>query len=122
MNRFYQSSQLAEWLVKAGLIAALACVLLLPTTIRTEGAETRAQAAQAFDEGKRANWQELRLPPIKHLDTMPWLVREPARETMRIDMLLPPRFDHNGFASAGKGSDEAQALRMPQWQPPRNDG
>ena len=53
MKRMHQSPHLAELFVKVGLIAALAAVLLLPTTIRTDGSEGKS-ADQATPRLKTA--------------------------------------------------------------------
>ena len=66
-----------EIFVKAGLIAALAAVLLMPTTVKVAGDELAPRVEHTWPMLKRASWNSLPLPPIPHLATMPWLEREP---------------------------------------------
>jgi hypothetical protein len=88
-----QSSRLIEAFVKAGLVAAIAAALLVPTTIKVHGSESAARVEHAWPMLKRASWDALPLPPIPHLETMPWLVREPAPKGFKIDRLLGPKFE-----------------------------
>ncbi len=97
MKRMSQTS-LTELFVKAGLIAALAAVLLAPMSIRADGGESLQPGAPAL---KASSWNVLPLPPIPHLDTMPWLVREPTQKRFKIDTLLAPNFAIMGPALAG---------------------
>ena len=93
MKRMNQSSRLIEAFVKAGLVAAIAAALLVPTTIRVHGSESAVRVEHAWPMLKRASWDALPLPPIPYLETMPWLVREPAPKGFRIDRLLGPKFE-----------------------------
>ena len=93
MKRMNQSSRLIESFVKAGLVAAIAAALLVPTTIKVHGSESAARVEHAWPMLKRASWDALPLPPIPYLETMPWLVREPAPKGIKIDRLLGPKFE-----------------------------
>ena len=81
-----------EIFVKVGLIAALAAVLLMPTTVKVAGDELAPRVEHTWPMLKRASWI-LPLPPIPHLATMPWLKREPTAKRMKIDTLLAPKFE-----------------------------
>jgi hypothetical protein len=93
MKRMNQSSRLIEVFVKAGLVAATAAALLLPTTIKVNGSESGLRVEHARPPLKRASWDALPLPPIPYLETMPWLVREPQPKGFKIDRLLAPKFE-----------------------------
>jgi hypothetical protein len=93
MKRMNHSSRLIEAFVKAGLAAAIAAALLVPTTIKVSGSEAASRVERAGPILKRASWDALPLPPIPYLETMPWLVREPAPRSFKIDRLLGPKFE-----------------------------
>jgi hypothetical protein len=93
MKRINHSSRLIEAFVKAGLVAAIAAALLVPTTVKVQGSESATRVEHAWPMLKRASWDALPLPPIPYLETMPWLVREPAPESFKIDRLLGPKFE-----------------------------
>ena len=103
MKPMNHSSRLIEVFVKAGLVAAIAAVLLVPTTIKVHGSESTTRVEHAWPMLKRASFDALPLPPIPYLETMPylekpnletpWLVREPAPKVFRIDRLLGPKFE-----------------------------
>lgn len=103
MKRTNRSSHLIEAFVKAGLVAAIATALLIPTTIKVSGSESAARVEHAWPMLKRASWDALPLPPIRHLETMPWLVREPAPNGFKIDRLLGPKFEIMRQDVAGSG-------------------
>ena len=98
MKRMNHSSRLIEVFVKAGLVAAIAATLLVPTTIKVHGSESATRVEHAWPMLKRASWDALPLPTIPHLETMPyletkWLGREPAPKGFKIDRLLGPKFE-----------------------------
>jgi hypothetical protein len=93
MKRMNHSSRLIEMFVKAGLVAAIAVALLVPTTIKVSGSESSPLIERAWPMLKRASWDALPLPPIPYLETMPWLVREPPPKAFKIDRLLGPKFE-----------------------------
>jgi hypothetical protein len=79
--------------VKVGLIAALAAVLLMPTTIKVAGDELVPGVEHTTPVQKRGSWNALPLPPVPYLETMPWLVQERAPESLKIDTLFAPKFE-----------------------------
>ena len=98
MKRMNQSSRLIEVFVKAGLVAAIAAVLLVPTTIKVHGSESATRVEHAWPMLKRASFDALPLPPIPYLETMPyleksWFVREAPPQSFKIDRLLGPGFE-----------------------------
>ena len=99
MKRIHDTSRLTEFFIKAGLIAAIAAALLAPMTINAHGSD----AAHGHPALKRTAWDALPLPPIPHLETMPWLNRERPQKTLKIDTLLAPTFELTGPAVAGTG-------------------
>lgn len=109
MKRMRQTSHVTELFVRAGLVAALAAVLLAPMTIRADGGEGLQQGASPVL--KASSWNALPLPPIPHLETMPWLVRERAQKGFRIDTLLAPNFAVMGPAVAGRAARPLDASR-----------
>ena len=114
-KRMFHSPRAVEIFVKAGLIAALAAVLLMPTTVKVSGDELTPRDAHAAPVLKQASWESMPLPPIPHLATMPWLDRGPAAKPMKIDTLLAPKFELFGPAVAAD-ADDARAsshLRRP---------
>lgn len=93
MKRTNDLSRYIAFFVKAGLIAAIAAVLLAPTTIRAGGSEASPRVEHAWPMLKRASFDALPLPPIPYLETMPWLARERTPAGFRIDTLLAPTFE-----------------------------
>ena len=91
MKRTYDSSRYIAFFVKAGLIAAIAAVLLAPTTSRASGSEASPRIAHTWPMLKRTSFDPL--PPIPHLETMPWLVRQRTPTGFKIDTLLGPTFE-----------------------------
>lgn len=88
MKRIHDSTRIAELFIKAGLIAAIAATLLLPASISANGAEaTPPGERHASLPAPRANG--IPLPPIPHLDAIPWLALERAQRGPKIDMLFP---------------------------------
>ena len=98
MKRTFDPAQLTEFLVKAGLITALAAALLMPTTVRLHGNELASDTPGPL-LGRTA-WETLPLPPIPHLETMPWLTQQRGHKSFKIDTLLGPRFELLGPAMA----------------------
>jgi hypothetical protein len=99
MKWMYDPSRLTEFFVKAGLLMALALVLLAPMTINANGGDDLSPAL------KRSSWNALRLPPIPHLESMRWLTLERAPRGFRIDTLLAPGFEIFGPAVATTRDD-----------------
>lgn len=66
-RRMNHSSRLLELFVKAGLLAAVAAALLLPTTIKVNGSEAMRCLDNAWPEPGSA--KELLLPHILSLET-----------------------------------------------------
>ena len=87
MNYMNDNNRTTETLVKAGLTAAIAGTLLLPVSIKANG-------AGASSSGERAPFvqasNDLPLPPIPHLDTIPWLALDRTQKTFKTDILLVP--------------------------------
>ena len=91
MKRMLAPTSAIELIVKAGVIAALAAALLAPMTVNANGNDTLSENTRSLL--KRASSHALRLPPIQHLETMPWLVEPPAQKGFKIDTLLAPNFE-----------------------------
>jgi hypothetical protein len=108
-KRMSDSPRAVEMFIKAGLIIAVAAVLLMPTSIKVSGEELmRGSSGPAV---KQASWPSLPLPPIPHLATMSWLGREPVAKPMKIDTLLAPKFELFGPAAAETvGDDRAPSV------------
>jgi hypothetical protein len=85
------NSRVTEFFIKAGLIAALVAIALMPTTVNVRGNDGRIEQGSPIP--KRGSWNALPLPPIPYLETMPWLVRERAPKAIEIDTLLAPMFE-----------------------------
>jgi hypothetical protein len=98
------SSHVTELFITAGLIAALAAAVLMPTTLKIHANEARAeQDRPMLTRGSR---NALPLPPIPYLETMPWLVQERTPKGLKIDTLLAPKFEMDP-ALAGEADDGA---------------
>jgi hypothetical protein len=67
------------------MTALLASALTLPS-LAAGGTESSPERAMA-----RAG-DMLRLPPIRHLDSMPWMNWKASAPTLRIDTLMSPSF------------------------------
>ena len=100
MKRTNDNTRFAELFVKAGLVAAIAAVLLAPMTARSGDDQASHKQASHVEDArpmlKRASWNPLPLPPIPHLETMPWLNPDRAERAggpMKIDTLLAPAFE-----------------------------
>jgi len=104
MKRTYDPSRFIAFFVKAGLIAAIAAVLLAPTTIRAGGSEASSRLAHTWPMLKRTSFDALPLPPIPYLETMPWLARERTPVGFKIDTLLGPTFELMRPDVAGGGT------------------
>ena len=107
MKRTSNSPSPMEIFGKVGLIAALAAVLLMPTTVKVASDELAPRVEHTWPMLKRASWNSLPLPPIPHLATMPWLEREPSAKRMKIDTLLAPKFEFLGPAVANTTVDDS---------------
>lgn len=92
-------ARLAELFVKAGLIAAIAAALSLPASINAHGAEAAPLDAR-HSSLPAQHMQAIRLPPIPHLDAIPWLALDRASKGPRIDLLVPASVERN-FALTG---------------------
>lgn len=100
MRQIFNSSRVIEFFVKAGLIAALAAVLLAPMTIRATGNELDSGVWHTLPMPKRTSWTAPPPLPIPHLATMPWLDQKRDANWMKIDTLLAPKFELLGPALA----------------------
>jgi len=106
MKRTNNNSSIAELFLKAGLVAAIASALLAPAKVRAD--DKHPSIATHAPMLSRASWNELPLPPIPYLETMPCLVPERfglgrAEKPIKIDTLLAPKFELIGPAVAGSG-------------------
>ena len=95
MKRINETNRTTELFIKAGLTAAIAAALLLPVSINANGADapgsTRAPFASERSHG-------LPLPPIPHLDTMPWHGLGRPHGALKTDILLLPAGPKSHFA------------------------
>jgi hypothetical protein len=104
MKRMHDNSNVIEFFVRLGLIAALAAALLAPMTVNVHGSDTASRVEHGWPMLKRSSWNALPLPPIPYIETMPWLVHERAPKGFKIDTLLAPKFEMSP-AVAEPGSD-----------------
>lgn len=92
MKRTHDTTRILTFIVQAGLITALAAVLLIPTTLKVSGAETKPQ----HEPGR-----QLPKPPASDRLLQPSapqpFVPEPASQQLSADN--PPVFD---VAPAGR--------------------
>ena len=92
MKRMHDNSRVTEFFIRAGLVAALAAVALLPTTVKVHGSD--ALVEEGWPMSKRDSRKALPLPPIPDLERMPWLVQKrPSPKDLRIDTLFAPRHE-----------------------------
>jgi hypothetical protein len=91
MKRMNDNSHVTEFFIKAGLIAALVAIALMPTTVNVHGNDGRVE--QGWTMPERTSWNTLPLPPIPYLETMPWLVRNRTSKGLKIDTLPAPKFE-----------------------------
>jgi hypothetical protein len=106
MKRTNDNTPIAELFLKAGLVAAIAAALLAPTKVRAD--DKHPLNAPHAPMLKRASWNDLPLPPIPYLETMPWLNaewlgRDRAETPTKIDTLLAPKFELIGPAVVESG-------------------
>jgi hypothetical protein len=85
---------LAALVVVAGLSLAPAAA---------HGAESPASESKAAD-----TFEQLRLPPIPYLDTMPWSNWERTNATMKVDTLLSPVLGPSGIRLDAVPHDQAR--------------
>jgi hypothetical protein len=91
-KRMHDNSRVTELFIKAGLIAALAATVLMPTTVKVHSHDPRVERGWPMPE--RGSTEALPLPPIRYLETMPWLIGERVpKGTLKIDPLLAPKFE-----------------------------
>jgi hypothetical protein len=96
MKRINETSRTTELFIKAGLTAAIAGALLLPVSINANGAGANGtERARSISRPS----ETLPLPPIPHLDTMPWLGLERPHGTLKMDILLSPEGPQSLFAN-----------------------
>jgi len=98
--------------VKAGLVAALAAVLLAPAT-RLSGSEAQPRV-EHVSPLTRASFDAIPLPPIPYLETMPWLVRAPQPKGLMNDRLLGPKFEFMQPQVSGGGAPLCAATSRAQ--------
>ena len=102
-KRMNETHRFIELFVKAGLIAAVATVLLIPTTVKVSGSESSSHVERTGPMLKPASWQTLPVQPIPYLETMPWLGWERSSKSFKIDTLIEPKCELMKPATAGKG-------------------
>ena len=96
MKPINETSRTTELFIKAGLTAAIAGALLLPVSINANGAGANGtERARSISRPS----ETLPLPPIPHLDTMPWLGLERPHGTLKMDILLSPEGPQSLFAN-----------------------
>lgn len=102
MKRMHDNSRVTEFFIRAGLVAALAAVALMPTTVKVHGNDALVEEGRPMS--KRDSRNVLPLPPIPDLERMPWLVQERAPKDLRIDILSAPKHEM-APATGGKADD-----------------
>ena len=90
MKRIHDTNRTTELFIKAGLTAAITGALVLPVSIKANGADATGLERAAFTSQP--------LPPIPRLDTMPWLVLERPHGALKTDILLMPESPQSLFA------------------------
>ena len=75
-------------MMKGQLALLLAGALMAPTTGLANDSAISNEAPQAASKFP----DRLRLPPIPHLETMPWMNFDWETKGPRVDALLPPSF------------------------------
>lgn len=87
MNSMHDNNRTTEMLVKAGLTVAIAGTLLMPVSINANG----AGASGLLDRVPFVQTSnDLPLPPIPHLDAIPWLALDRTQKAFKTDILLVP--------------------------------
>ena len=108
MKRISDSTRLAEFSIKACLIAALGVILLAPMSIKANGTEL-VQAGHGASMLTHGSQTSLPLPPIADLETMPWLSVPRAKSLLKIDTLLAPKLELAGPALVQSLSSNPQS-------------
>jgi hypothetical protein len=79
-----------EYAIKVGLTCAIAATLMLPSST----------ALGSDRGGQQSTLAPLPLPPIEHLETIPWFALQPSPQALKIDTLLGPKYELFGPAVA----------------------
>ena len=79
----------AQRLVRRILAASMAALLMLPSLAAwgTDRLPGKPGSADAFEE-------KITLPPIPHLESMPWITWNAGVNTPKADTLTPPQMPH----------------------------
>ena len=90
--------------VRRILTASMAAVLTLPSLAAwgLDGPRTKPETGNVFET--------IALPPIPHLDTMPWLKLDAGVNTLKVDTLLSPILDPSGIKLTPEGDKERPAI------------
>jgi hypothetical protein len=98
--RAEKQKALGKRVFKGILTASMAAVLTLPslTAWGLDGPRETPKSRNAFET--------IALPPITHLDTMPWLKWNAGANTLKVDTLLSPILDPSGIKLTPKGRDK----------------
>jgi hypothetical protein len=102
-----------------GLFALLmAGSLMVPLITPAMGSEgTVGLGGVREPASPRASWEGLPLPPVPHLDTMPWLNSGSAIKGPKVDILLGPKLESLGpflAQPAISGSQFSSGMRPPE--------
>lgn len=76
-------------ILKASIAALLTMPSLAAWGMEMDGPRTKQTSGNAFEQ--------IRLPPIPHLDSMPWMKWNAGANSWKIDTLFAPTFDPSGF-------------------------
>ena len=79
----------AQRLVRRILTASMAALLMLPSLAAwgTDRMPGKPGSADAFEK-------KIALPPIPHLESMPWMTWNAGVNTPKVDKLMPPQTPH----------------------------
>ncbi|WGD55535.1 hypothetical protein QA641_17600 [Bradyrhizobium sp. CB1650] len=79
----------AQRLARRILTASIAALLMLPSLAAwgTDRMPGKPGSADAFEE-------KIALPPIPHLESMPWITWNSGVNTPKVDTLTPPQMPH----------------------------
>ena len=95
---------LGRRLMRGIVTASTAAVLTLPSLAAwgLEASRNTPTSGNIFEQ--------IALPPIPYLDTMPWLKLDAGVNTLKVDTLLSPILDPSGIKLTPEGDKERPAI------------
>lgn len=91
---------MGQRVVRGILTASMAAVLTLPSLAAwgVDGPRSKPKSGSDFET--------IALPPIPHLDSMPWLKWGAGANTLKVDILLSPILDPSGIKLTPQDRDK----------------